>query len=186
MRKRARKGPNAINRVRLSCWLLCAHWKRVCCAIRAHAPIECILITSFEQIFFLLLLLRHPWVLFMFILTSTAVVVAFFPLLCCCFVRRHQYLKFNKLFKFFCCCWLVSSFMNNQRKQTLIPSNRLLWFDSARLCSVIGTRNQWLENSISFFSFDFELGWIRMMHKPTDCIVIAFTSMRLSSRIVRV
>lgn len=97
--KKEEKDENAINRDAIEllclCFCLCALW--CVCALRAHSSSECILITSipqwFSYLYFLLLvpLFWMLWVYFLFVFTST---------FACLIVCRHQYFKFNKLFKF--------------------------------------------------------------------------------------
>lgn len=93
--------------MRLNSWLLCAHWKCVYCAIRAYSSIECILITSFEQIFFFFIHVHFNFIFFF----SFVVVIAATNIW-----NSINYSGFVFL--------LVSSLWIIERKQTLISSNR--------------------------------------------------------------
>lgn len=96
---RRKKGPNTINPVRLNGCLLCTNWS----ALAHHTC------SFFNRVHFNHFISSDPGAFFYAHNMLVSISISFI----CCFVCRHQYLRFNKLFRF---CISPSLFINKSKR----------------------------------------------------------------------
>lgn len=159
--KNGKKGPNAINRIRLNCCLLCMHWKCVC------LPYVIILLNRVHFNHFIWTDFFLLWVTFMFVST----VWFSFLFLRLLFVRRHQYLIFNKLFRFYISLFASSLWIKSREEEkengTNTQNDAIKWH-------LICCHNH-KKLTTGKFLFNFQIGWKKNSYQANDCIVIAIS-----------